>query len=389
VPRGRVPSDDQRAAVHAAAAAWRDLPLSVAPADRDVAERAALALYRAASLPRPRVLWLPSPLHGALAAAYLTASWPARRDPLAAHLEESVLVALDQVQAARPGNRGWRELHVGRVMVGGQHPRSTRAFRTWADHELQRLLGPAGGVRWAVDSLLGPLLDRRFGDRLGRHAGTWLWRGTDAGTLQPLPARMDADARAAGVVADHPLLDLARSVGRWWAFTDALVLADRPRRLRLDLREAPGAGGRGLARLHATDGPALDMGDDWRIWAVDGVRMPRQAAEAPETLTVAQIQAEPDVETRRVMLQRFGYERYLLEAGMTELHRDRYGVLYSSDVPGDEPLVMVEVTNATIEPDGRLKRHLLRVPPTVGTAHEAVAWTFGQRPASYRPRLES
>ena len=38
---------------------------------------------------------------------------------------------------------------------------------------------------------------------------------------------------------------------------------------------------------------------------------------------------------------------------------------------------MVEVVNSTPEPDGSRKTYFLRVPPTIGTAREAVAWTFG------------
>ena len=42
----------------------------------------------------------------------------------------------------------------------------------------------------------------------------------------------------------------------------------------------------------------------------------------------------------------------------------------------DEPIVMVEVINATPEPDGTPKHYWLRVPPEITTAQEAVAWTF-------------
>jgi hypothetical protein len=38
---------------------------------------------------------------------------------------------------------------------------------------------------------------------------------------------------------------------------------------------------------------------------------------------------------------------------------------------------MVEVVNATPEPDGTSATYLLRVPPAVSSARQAVAWTFG------------
>jgi len=39
--------------------------------------------------------------------------------------------------------------------------------------------------------------------------------------------------------------------------------------------------------------------------------------------------------------------------------------------------VMVEVENATPEPDGHNKMYMIRVDPRCTTAREAVAWTFG------------
>jgi hypothetical protein len=46
--------------------------------------------------------------------------------------------------------------------------------------------------------------------------------------------------------------------------------------------------------------------------------------------------------------------------------------------PNDgERVQLVEVVNATAEPDGSYRRYLLRVPPTACTARQAVGWTFG------------
>jgi hypothetical protein len=55
----------------------------------------------------------------------------------------------------------------------------------------------------------------------------------------------------------------------------------------------------------------------------------------------------------------------------------------------DEPIVLVHVTNATPEPDGSLKKYVLRVPPTMARARQAVAWTFGMREDRYRPTRET
>jgi hypothetical protein len=50
---------------------------------------------------------------------------------------------------------------------------------------------------------------------------------------------------------------------------------------------------------------------------------------------------------------------------------------------------MVEVVNRTREPDGRFRHYWLRVPPTMRTAREAVAWTFNMPAERYAPEKET
>lgn len=69
----------------------------------------------------------------------------------------------------------------------------------------------------------------------------------------------------------------------------------------------------------------------------------------------------------------------MLSHGLGDLiSQDDYGKLWRIRGATDaEPLIVVEVVNMTPERDGSYAHHFLRVPPTVGTAREAVAWTFG------------
>jgi hypothetical protein len=54
-------------------------------------------------------------------------------------------------------------------------------------------------------------------------------------------------------------------------------------------------------------------------------------------------------------------------------HDERYGTLWRHDFPGaGEPIMMVEVVNSTLEPDGSRKRHWLRMPPEMQMARQAV-----------------
>jgi hypothetical protein len=88
-------------------------------------------------------------------------------------------------------------------------------------------------------------------------------------------------------------------------------------------------------------------------------------------------------------MERYGLDRFIGDSGARAIHRDDFGTLWRKDIPGDEPLVMVGVVNSTPEADGSYKDYFLRVPPSVKTAKEAVAWTCGKTAPEYAPMVES
>jgi hypothetical protein len=114
-------------------------------------------------------------------------------------------------------------------------------------------------------------------------------------------------------------------------------------------------------------------------------------------ITIAAIDRQTNAEIRRAMIERYrhgeeihGAAAFIRDAGGERLdHDERYGTLWWRNVPGDEPIVTIEVVNRTREPDGSFKRYWLRVPPTMRTAREAVAWTFGMPAEQYAPEIET
>ena len=70
-------------------------------------------------------------------------------------------------------------------------------------------------------------------------------------------------------------------------------------------------------------------------------------------------------------------------------HDEKFGTLWRRELSDDEPIVMLEVVNATRERDGSSKHYWLRVPPTMTTAREAAAWTFDRAPEDYAPSIET
>ena len=93
-----------------------------------------------------------------------------------------------------------------------------------------------------------------------------------------------------------------------------------------------------------------------------------------------------DVEVRRVIQERMG-ERFVSELGGVVLDSSPRGTLYEVRLPEDDPervACYVQVQDASTE-----RQYFLRVPPTVQTAAEAVAWSFGLSVEAYGPADET
>jgi Domain of unknown function (DUF6745) len=131
-------------------------------------------------------------------------------------------------------------------------------------------------------------------------------------------------------------------------------------------------------RLHAADAPAVVWPDGSGSWYWQGIAVPERLAAAHDRLTAEQVAQIGNQELRRVTLERLGWERFLQTADAELSAQDDYGKLWATKVWLDgERVQLVEVVNATAEPDGSYRRYVLRVPPNTRSAREAVAWTFG------------
>ncbi len=140
--------------------------------------------------------------------------------------------------------------------------------------------------------------------------------------------------------------------------------------------------------LHNQDGPAMTFRDGSQVFAINGVTIPESILR--DAITIKQIDAEQNVEVRRIMIQLYGMAKYIEDSGAKIISSDEYGVLYKKDLAMDEPVVILKVINATKEPDGSGAREFfLRVPPYMITAKDAVAWTFQMDGSDYMPDQES
>ncbi len=407
---------------------WLAVGLTCAPADRVGAETAVRRAYAAAgAAPPERVIWLGSPPAGTLAVALL-----GRADAAAAGRDSADV----DVRAV------WTEL-VGQgcppgTVDLGRSVRSRLRTAPWAAARaalVERLGGTGFATRWLAtaglpwqqlnDRLLTPLYAQletagtALGGPLGAAARLAVLDAIggqfDAGWLgafQPLPdgtvsraagspdevagpraaggadsacapARADEADRSPGADRTDELLaalaEVAVSAGWWWAFERVAVLTERPTAIHRD----------NLGRLHHADGPALSYPDGYALYAWRGMPIPPEVVPELAGLTVERIRAQDNAEIRRVMLEYYGYDRFLRESQAQRVHADDCGVLWRVELPGDEPLVMVEVVNSTAEPDGTFRTYFLRVPPDTRTARAGVAWTFQVTEEQYSPLVQS
>ncbi|MFM9441419.1 DUF6745 domain-containing protein [Streptomyces acidiscabies] len=326
---------------------WRAWAASAVAADRERAEAGVRLAYRRAGLAEPeRILWAGSPLEGVAVVSGLAAPGASVREAVRS---EPWAVERRRLHGAL-GPEGW-SAHWS--ATGGRLWELTQSL---VERIREGVLEEVGRQKAGQARLI--LLDAM----LGQHDAPWLAAFAN-GSEGPLDG----------------LAEVCRSAGWWWAFEKVAVICERPTELHRD--EA--------GRLDRGDGPALAFPDGFALCAWRGMPVPPDFLDELRTLVPQRIQAEENAELRRVMLEFYGYERYLADSGAQPVHRDGTGVLWRIEMGIDEPVVMVEVVNSTPEPDGSRNVYWLRVPPRTRTAREGVAWTFGLSADAYAPLQET
>jgi hypothetical protein len=254
----------------------------------------------------------------------------------------------------------------------------TRAYKTLElpAPKLHIAQGPIEGVHLAIK-----LGDKRTAQDIRRDYlyGTWelywLWHYKFGLELDPKLYE------TADVEEIEAWTEVAQESHLLLCYEKAVIAIERPIALHVDEE----------GRLHCENGPAIQYAEetDLGMYEWHEVRVPKQVIMSPEKLTISQIENEANQEIRRVMLERFGFEKFLTKSKTKCVHKDKWGSLYRKEIKGDEDLVMVSVKNSTPEPDGSIKQYFLRVPPSIATAHDAVAWTFSKNAATYNPLVET
>ena len=190
-------------------------------------------------------------------------------------------------------------------------------------------------------------------------------------------------AGSTGLEGTHGLQRMAKASGWWIPYDTIAVVSDRPCELHLDDQ----------GRLHSHKRPAIVYRDGWKYYASHDVEIPYWYIEYPERITAEKIDKEENIELRRIMLEIYGFENYLANTYAEIVDRDpdpHVGTLWVKRLEDDEDVYMLEMRNSTQEQDGSWKTYVIRVPPSMRTAKQANAWSYGfENPEEYNPVLQS
>lgn len=359
------------AAIAAAAPAllekWSRINVSTEPVDRAAAEAAVAELYGLAGLEVPRrFVWCASPLEAARLVAHASAGEAdGFGESLRQELRNGPWQRARAAVLAKLGPAAWTQ--VWRETCGPLMPTSTRLV------EAVSAAIDGAAVDEAEQNRL--ILALTFADH-GQQDASWL------PLFEAYREAVGAESSPAGD-ADfailHGLARVAEQLHWWWPFADAAILCERPTEVHLDEQ----------GRVHNGEGAAVGYGDGFALYRWRGVAIAEDFAETLATLTPTVIQDERNAEVRRIMLEHYGHDRYIVDSGAKPVQEDEAGRLWQVFLERDEPICMVEVVNSTAEPDGTFRTYWLRVPPHLRTAKAAVAWTFGLTEQEYEPQIQT
>lgn len=347
---------------------WSRINVSTEPVDRAAAEAAVTELYDLAGrTPPQRFVWCASPLEAARLVANASESEAdGFGESLRQELRNGPWQRARAEVLAKLGPAAWTQ--VWRETCSPLVPTSTRLVDA-----ISTAIGDAAGDDEAERNRL--ILALTFADH-GQQDASWLplfeayREAVDA-------ANLPADDAAFAIL--HALARVAEQLHWWWPFADAAILCERPTAVHLDEQ----------GRVHNGEGPALSYSDGFALYRWRGVTIAEDFAETLATLKPEVIQRERNAEIRRIMLEHYGHDRYIVDSGAKPVQQDEAGRLWQVFLNGDEPICMVEVVNSTAEPDGTFRTYWLRVPPHLRTAKAAVAWTFGLTEEEYQPQIQT
>ena len=382
-------------------------------------------LYEMSDLKKPRVVIVPSPLVAALAGSFAAGIWYLRKNPkvlggdgAATRLATLQATAQATAQATHQATRLATAQATARATRQATRQATDQATRL-ATHQATRLATLQATLQatrlatsqatdqatyLATDQKSNNLITNFLLQMCGRYYSFWQggnqWGQYDSyltGMRDVLGLRLPEHEKY------KAWEDAAIEGGPRMMHEEFCIVSDFPEFIKLDDRNRP----------HCETGPYSRWRDGWSLYYVHGVSVPEWIIEEKDKITVESIDKETNAEIRRVMIDLFGKDRFIREGNSEIGHSDEWGKLWRREFKDDDPMMMVEVLNSTMEPDGTFKTYFLRVHPELKplplghlspeekikwldehkgqelNARNAIASTFGKYGKDYSPEFQS
>lgn len=314
---------------------WVAIGVCTDPADRPRAEAAIRQSYKLAGLKPPRkIVWCGSPFSQGLTLAII----------LDRKLQESV------------------EMSVG-AFIGASVRESVEASvresvwasvreSVWASVKVSMGVAMGTSVKASVWEFVGESAEASL---FGQHDAWWLAFYDYFGTVCGLRTQTK---KLAG------LWELSKSAG--WALPYAKIcwVSERHHILKRNER----------GQLHAIAGPAVEYPDGWKIYALNGIRVPATLVETlAEELNPLLFITEPNAEIRREILRKVGIDRFCTKLGTRIIDKKGDYELHLVDLRGTTGLwPYLKMRNPSID-----AWHMEAVDKQCMTVEEALNWRNG------------
>lgn len=138
--------------------------------------------------------------------------------------------------------------------------------------------------------------------------------------------------------------------------------------------------------LHNPKGAAIAYGDGSGVYAIEGFEFTQRVIERTDSITITEIEAENNMERRRILTDQMGIGRYLHETKAHVIDMDMVRVMTVGDDDRAMPRALIQATDGRrflCGTDGSTKRvYYMPVPRDATTcrmAHEAIAGPVGIR----------
>jgi hypothetical protein len=408
------------------AARWIETSLATGPAERRAFEEAARRCYVYAGIPwHGNVVWMSSPLTLALATLLIQVRHDPSGSGLAQLLRCAILPCLgeaawNEVQDAVSAScvrcsdadrlTPWAEGSiVTRAIISTVRDAPiaalARTFGPWGvvHHGVWRtvegaiqtvVLDAVGEIAQSVDRAVQSAVRELYGEAEGElraavtatmtevfsHTHFILKGPLDLFPTTPHPSSTSFLREVCALTLPASVWDKScayeqtmRTAGWWYPYRDVLLVCERPLEIQREPARSSVLRGVGVQQLHSAHGAAMSWPDGWAIHAFRGRLVPGWIIEKPHAITVSHIERSQNAEVRRVMIERYGWERYMRDSGASvvdsvpldhPIRGLRGARLLRKDLPGDEePIVYLDMVNSTAEPDGTCKHYFERISP--------------------------